>query len=366
MKAITRIPLKNGYSKGDRCMNLTELQIQLRSIEEHISDLQTEIEKTKPQPEDEKKAMFEKITELASKYPLESRRFPKSSNVDVKSYISCLAYISLADDSKIYDKLLYLCRLSHGMGLPVPSEDIFRMGLEIDEKYFDKACSKLKSQKYSFLADTLILVNITEEATEASFRLIADIAKIFECEKEDLRAAAMVAKAVLMEDFNVLKQIPVPSRNRWMGQFKEHIPAAWIKAQRIKCGQLCTEIKKNSSTFSNFYNPLKTVMEESGGETSFPCVIKNRLQAGTIVQVGDVLISYEESVRRMKTTHWYDVNYGTVKEQKTIAAPCDGVVFFIESNKKGSTAAQSEKYIEVYVVSYFDEYAAFSDWHKKK
>lgn len=47
-------------------MNLTELQIQLRAIEEHISDLQTEIEKMKPQPEDEKKAMFEKITELAS------------------------------------------------------------------------------------------------------------------------------------------------------------------------------------------------------------------------------------------------------------------------------------------------------------
>lgn len=355
-------------------MNLTELQIQLRAIEEHISDLQTEIEKMKPQPEDEKKAMFEKITELASKYPLESRCFPKSSNVDVKAYISCLAYISLADDSKIYDKLLFLCRLSHGMGLPMSSEDVFRMGLEIDEKYFDKACSELKSQKYSFLADALILVNITEKATEASFRLIADIAKIFECEKEDLRAAAMVAKAVLMENFNVLKQIPVPSRNRYMGQFKEHIPAAWIKAQRIKCGQLCTEIKKNSSTSSNPYYPFKTVIGESAGETSSPCVIKNRLQAGVIVHAGDVLISYEESVRRKKassTTLWYaaalaEANYETVKEQKTITAPCDGVVFFIESNKKGSTADQSEKYIEVYVVSYFDEYAAFSDWHKKK
>lgn len=52
-------------------MNLTELQIQLRSIEEHISE--AEIEKMKPQPEDEKKAMFEKITEMAAKFPLESR-----------------------------------------------------------------------------------------------------------------------------------------------------------------------------------------------------------------------------------------------------------------------------------------------------
>lgn len=355
-------------------MNLTELQIQLRSIEERISNLQAEIERMKPQPEDEKKAMYEKITELASKYPLESRRFQESSIVDVKAYISCLAYISLADDSKIYDKLLFLCRLSYGMGLPMPSEDVFKMGLEIDEKCFDKACSELKSRKYSFLADALTLVNITEEATEASFKLIADIAKIFECEREDLRVAAMVAKAVLMEDFNVLKQIPVPSKNRWMGQFKEHIPEAWIKAQRIKCGQLCTEIKKKISRSYNPYYPLRTVMGESATETSSPCVIKNRLQAGAVVQAGDVLVTYEESVRKKKassTTILYaaalsGANYETIKEQKTMTAPCNGILFFIENNKNDSAADQSEKYIEVYVVSYFDEYAAFSDWCEKK
>ena len=359
-------------------MNLTELQIQLRSIEEHISVLQAEIEKMKPQPEDEKKVMFEKITELASKYPLESRCFPKTSNVDVKAYISCLAYISLADDSKIYDKLLFLCRLSHGMGLPVSSEDVFRMGLEIDEKYFDKACSELKSQKYSFLADALILVNITGEATEASFRLIADIAKIFECEKEDLRAAAMVAKAVLMEDFNVLKQIPVPSKNRWMGQFKEHIPAAWINAQRIKCGQLCIESKNVNLIMPSTYYPLKRGGREYSAETSTPCIIKNRLDAGTIVQAGDVLVSYEERVKKKKqnTNSSYssiferyvgenETNYETVVEKRMLNAPCDGIVFFIESIKKGDTANQITKYIEVYVVSYFDEYVEFCKWHKK-
>lgn len=369
-------------------MNLTELQIQLRSIEEHISDLQAEIEKMKPQPEDEKKAMFEKITELASKYPLESRRFPKSSNVDVKAYISCLAYISLADDSKIYDKLLFLCRLSRGMGLPMPSEDVFKMGLEIDEKYFDKACSELKSQKYSFLVDALILVNITEEATESSFRLIADIARIFECEKEDLRAAAMVAKAVLVEDFNVLKQIPVPSKNRWMGQFREHIPADWIKAQRVKCGSLCTEqylpkvgSSSTSSSVASFTAILAASNQTGCGSVekytkNTPCTVKQRLNAGTVVKKGEELVSYEESVKKKKPnsnsaysfllTSVSESNYETVIEKKVLTAPCDGVVFFIESNKKGAVSERLDTFLEVYVVSYFDDYAEFSDWHKKK
>lgn len=368
-------------------MNLTELQIQLRSIEEHISDLQAEIEKMKPQPEDEKKAMFEKITELASKYPLESRCFPKSSNVDVKAYISCLAYISLADDSKIYDKLLFLCRLSHGMGLPLSSEDVFKMGLEIDEKYFDKACSELKSQKYSFLADALILVNITEEATEASFRLIADIAKIFECEKEDLRAAAMVAKAVLTEDFNVLKQIPVPSKNRWMGQFHQHIPATWIKSQRVKCGEICTEqyMPKSDSSSVSFFaaiiaNAQTGLNEMEKYSKNNPCVVKKRLNAGTVVKKGEELVLYEESVKKKKQNSnssysspflaavmaTSETNYETIVEKRTLNAPCDGVVFFIESNKKGAVSEHMDKFLEVYVVSYFDDYAEFCDWHKKK
>ena len=354
-------------------MNLTELQIQLRSIEEHISNLQEEIEKMKPQPEDEKKAMFDKITELASKYPLKSGGFPKSSNVDVKAYISCLAYISLADDSKVYDKLLFLCRLSHGMGLPMSSNDVFKMGLEIDEKYFDKACSDLKSQKYSFLTDALILVNLTEEATEASFRLIADIAKIFECEKEDLRAAAMVAKAMLTEDFTLLKQIPVPSKNRWMGQFRQHIPVTWIKSQRVKCGEICTEQympKFRSNLYSSvaqFGAMLPKDKLDLNEVKNNPCVVKKRLKAGAVVKKGEELISYEESVENKKpnsnSTSIFSVNlvsklnYGTVIEKKVLTAPCDGVVFFIESNKKCAVSERMDK---------FDDYAEFCDWHKKK
>lgn len=366
-------------------MNLTELQIELRTIEEHISDLQAEIEKMKPQPEDEKKNMFKKITKLALKYPLESRRFPKTSNIDAKAYISCLAYISLADDSNIYDKLLYLCRLSHSMGLPVSSEDVFKMGLEIDEKYFDKACSELKSQKYSFLADALILVNITEKATEASFILIADIAKIFECEKEDLCAAAMVSKAVLVEDFNVLKQLPTPSKNRWMGQFRQHIPETWIKTQRVKCGSLHTEhyLPKSSSLASSLETLLDTSLQSGYNTTEkytkiTPCIVKKRLNTGTVVKKGEELVSYEESIKKKKqnnhpffshfvaTMTTNEINSETIIEKKSLTAPCDGVVLFIESNKSGAIPGYMDKFLEVYVVSYFDDYAEFCDWYKKK
>lgn len=51
-------------------MNFTELQMELRSIEEHISQLHNEIEKMKPQIEEEKKTDFEAISRLARKHPV--------------------------------------------------------------------------------------------------------------------------------------------------------------------------------------------------------------------------------------------------------------------------------------------------------
>ena len=341
-------------------MNLTELQMQLRSIEEHISDLQAEIEKMKPQPEDEKKAMFEKTTKLAKKFPLNNRRFPKFSNVDVKTYISCLAYISLADDCKIYDKLLYLCRLSHGMGLPITSEDLYRIGLEFDEKDFDKNCSVIKDQKYSFLVDALILVNITEEATEASFRLIADIANNFGCGKEEFRTIAMVAKAVLTDNYDVLKNMPVPNKNQWMGQFKEIIPPEWIRSQRKKCGMICIEKLTYLIMTSIFGKDSMYTGKDQG-----PCVVKKQIQAETIVHKGDILVSYEE--------YEPPTRFGQecITKEKTITSPCNGVVFFMESDgngkkiNKGDTI-EDDVYLEVYVVSYFDDYSDFCEWHKKQ
>lgn len=356
-------------------MNLTELQMQLRSIEEHISGLQMEIEKMKPQPEDKKKIMFEKITEIASKFPLQNRHFSKASMIDVR------AYISLADDNNIYDKLLFLCRLSHGMGLKMSSEDIFKAGLDVDEKYFEKACSELKGQKYSFLTDALILVNITQQASEASFRLIADIAIIFECEKEDLRVAAMVAKAVLVEDFNILKQIFMPSKNRYMGQFRQHIPLSWIKAQRVKCGSLCTEQYLPKDVFTLNFEALlavynkeiaaynKKVNEPEKYTKNTPYIVKKRLNAGTVVKKGKELVIYEEKVKKRSANSYYSSSiskddYETVI--RSITAPCDGVVFFIESDKKGEVSEHTDKFLEVYVVSYFDDYNEFCEWHKKK
>lgn len=354
-------------------MNLTDLQVELRSIEHRISSLQAEIEKMKPQPEDEQKRLFDHITEMAAQYPLGQRNYPAIFTDELKhTYITCLAYITVVDENKIHEKLLYLCRLAFGMDMTVTAEMIIQMGMAVEKAYFTKACLELKEVKYPFLTEALILANLTEEASEATFSLIADIAKIFECDKEELRVAAYVARGVLTADMSILQQLPVPSKNRFMGKFREHIPNVWIQKQRRKCGAICVEKKA-------IQGPYIRLLTKNAAESTRLCKVKDRVQAGTVVKKGDVLISYfyeekspveevEESFAellslRIKRTKQDII---TAEKEKNLIAPCDGVVFFVEGEEHDSSKGETRNMIFVYVVSYFDDYAEFCQWHEKR
>lgn len=337
-------------------MNLTDLQKQLRAIEEHAAALQVEIEKMKPQPENRKKEVLEGITKIATQYPLKNRKLPKEMAELSQSYITCLAYIMLAENNKIYEKLLYLSRLARGMGVLVSSEDILRMGMEVDKEYFENACAELKELKYLFLTDTLILANISEEAANITLSLIADIAGIVECDKDDLRAAAYVAKAVLTEDFDVLRQLPIPNKNHWMGQFRQHIPASWINAQRMECGRVCIETTRRGIGIAD--NSMKTWKTN---------MIKNKLQLDSIVKRGDALVVYEQGEDPVSSFFKsIRIEPNSRPKEETIQAPCNGIVFYIEDEKYDSSKEETRKELVVYVVSYFDDYKDFCKWYKNK
>ena len=333
-------------------MNLTDLQVELHAIEDRISSLQNEIEKMKPRSEDEKIAALEQITKAAAQYPLECSDMKEQAEDTKKDYIVCLTHITLADESNIHEKLLYICRLAKGMGLQMSAETILRMGMEVDKIYFDRACLELKQWKYSLLTDALILANITKEATDATFSLIADLSKIMECDKEELRVIAHVAKAVLTNDFNVLSQIPSLTKNRWMGQFQHHIPASWIKSKRELCGKYFTGVMPSGAM---------------GGQK-----VKHRLPAESLVKKGDVLVAYEgespEEIFSDKTAFLWlrSSEQQNLPAEKTILAPCDGIVFFIEGKTLLSATQITMECVYAYVVSYFDDYKDFCQWHKKK
>lgn len=322
-------------------MNLTELQYELRDIEKHISQLHFEIENMKPKTEEEKKKDFDVITRLAKQHPIKGLGISNASDVQKKLFISSLSYLLLAEERNMYARLLYLCRLAYGINLKMTVEDIYTLGLEFESKDIDKLCMDLEKFKGSYLIEAFIIANLLEESSTKILSIIADIAEIMGCDREEIRVLAQIAKSKLMDDLDVVNCIPLPYKNRWTGKFEDYISKSWIKSQREKCIEICT--KK--------YFKINPILVSS--KVKIPCIVKNKVESGSIVKNGTTIIEYEEEVNE---------NYTVKKELRKITSPKDGIAFFAKTKKKSAVSGKEDEYLCVYVVSYFDEYSDFCKW----
>lgn len=345
-------------------MDLTDLQVELCSIEQRIAALHLEIEKMKPQTEKEKKENFEAITKLARKHPLTNSVMSSVPEPIRKQLIGGLSSLLQTDEKDSYEGLLYLLRLSCGWGLELSAEDIYRAGLKFNLEDIEKSCAVLQEYKHTYLVETFVIAGLAEEKWNEKLVAIADMAVLMKCDKEEVQVTAQVAKCRLTGDWDSLKELPVPSGSRWMGKLGEYIPKEWIIGQRIRCGCLCeTKWEHPYIGFGFFMLPVS----DKPPVEKHPCIIKSKVQAGNIVRKGSFLLEYEEEEESNNNTGLYRVEESKPRVKKTITAPCNGIVYFIENNIKRVIQNQNkyDKYLNVYVISYFDKYEDLCEWHKE-
>ena len=353
-------------------MNLTDLQLELRSIDEHIANLHSEIKKMKPQPEEEKKTDFEQVTKLAEKDPVTRYSISEAATETKKIMISSLAYMLLLDESDFYNRLLYLCRLAKGCGYDATAEDIYKSGLEFEMTDINTLCNTIAEYKDSYLVEALIIANYSKESSVEILSMIADMAQCLDVSKEQLRVLGMTAKGVLMNDMDILLDIPVPSKNMWNGRLKDYLTDQWLEKQRHICGILYNKqnVFKAKDSYDNSKSRMENMFLGHMNLEELSCTIKSKLNSGSIVQKGDVICSYIEQEKIVSSEIEELVEEGLVSsdeleyfsEEKSIVAPCDGIVYFIDGRQSGII---KDKYIAIYVVSYFDDYSKFVAWYQK-
>ena len=96
-------------------MDLTELQIQLRTIENQMAALQDEIEKMKPKAEDFKQEMYDKINFLAKRFPFKERlTFSKAKELK-KDYINIMILNSVFEISRTFFQRYCMQHLSYNL-----------------------------------------------------------------------------------------------------------------------------------------------------------------------------------------------------------------------------------------------------------
>ncbi|MCD8109569.1 MAG: hypothetical protein LUE14_05660 [Clostridiales bacterium] len=334
-------------------MNLTELQTELRRMENQIHGLYAEMETMKLLLEgsQQRGGGFKEIDKLAGNYPI--KRFGMVAAPCPIKYrlIVMLSYVCLSDAKNTYNGLLYLCRLAAGAGFRPDAEKFYKSGLQMKED-IQMLCDDLQPYKHIFLVESLIILNIQGKEDFHRISLIADLAMLMGCDKEEMNVIALIAGSVITDDINIIKSMPLPSENRWSGTFRAYIPRDWVVTRRMKCITICTErhILRNMSLrhMSAFDRAL---YQPPYFSTKNPCVVVDRQPDGTIVKKGQAVLIYKEN---------------SEAEEKYVCAACDGIVCFIDEEKASDVHGKKDKYLSVYIISFFDDYDDFIAWHENK
>lgn len=317
-------------------MTLTDLQVQLRSIEQSLSVLQTEIEKMKPKASAENKQNFEKITRQAKQFPIENETLLQQEKSIRKSYIAGLSYLLNVDHDGFVDKLMYLCRISYGVDLSLSAEEIIQLGMQFESEDLEKFQFDLANCAYHFLVDGLTIAGLTGQPSETLLSIIADFAQLLGCDKDDLCVTSYIAKANLTQNTDILKQIPVSQIKKDLSVYRPCVSTAWIEAQRVECGKYTKYTLKGG---------ILAFFEEKSNLIIIQNII---VQSNALVQKGDAILLYKQSA-----------------ENKKLFASDNGRVIFIENEEMGY-CGDLETRLYVYIVSYFDDEKSVQEWHKKR
>lgn len=334
-------------------MDLTQLQAELRAVENKMSELQAEIEKMKPRPQEDTAADYAKIAKAAKQNPLNNPTLKAADEHTKKSYLSGLAYLSFAGQPVDMDRLLYLTALSEGIGYGYEPESLVTLGMRMDENAFEYVSEAVRPHRISFMTDAFVLANMTGAADTSMLEALTGMAHILGCTADDMKVVAAVAKAVLTDNFDMLDNVPPAQACKYSGQFKGHIPESWLEKRRV----VHLEDK-----------PIAVALFRSKKNEQVATV-------GAFVHKGDVLLSYdyEDKVLNIanalvRAAALAAKKKNTIQHYK-LKSVTEGYFYVIErgrsvKNATGENVTNNERYY--YVISPFDDLTSLEKWHDAK
>lgn len=346
-------------------MNLTQLQQELRMIEDHIVALHGEIENMKPREAEERKTDYDRITQLAKKNPVENLVIKEAPSEIKKMIMGNLSNFILSEEDDFTERLLFLTRLAVGSDLEPSAEKLYQIGLEFEFGNLEQFSQLDREYKDTFLVEALILANLTRKASDKMLNQIADLAAVMDYDKEELRVLGMVAKGVLLADLDFVLGMPVPKENIWRGRLRDFFTEDWLKEKRVLCGKIC--VKK----VSYLYSYMDAVLGKSKEELQYiiqKTKILNQLEDGSIVKKDTIVCKYKESESILDSDREFVLGKpfsfmnkaAKIEESRptmqevTMTAPCNGVLNVIKYTYASEVKGKQDEYEAFYVVSYFD------------
>ena len=314
-------------------MNITDIQLELRKMEQDMakmqqkmSELEIELEDFKPKSKTKETVDFKKAEIMAKVKPIPNRKLKNADDFVKRTYFKFLAMLADIDSSDSFNKFLFVARINYGVEYNVSLEDIAASGVGMQERDLNDIAESLEEYKYSLLADSLILANVSGNISEKLIKPISTMANFFSCDKEDMKVISTVSMCVLVNNFDKLDTLKIET-NKWAGVFTHYIPENWLE-RRMSLVETRLERSQDST---------KTI--KSGYRIGGKILNHYNIKDGFVAKKGIKLAYYGGSGR-------YD-------ESRDIISDKDGVVLILSFN---DVSHSDDELDEIYIIHPFDDF----------
>lgn len=319
-------------------MNLTEIQVELRKVNNTLQYLSNELEELKPKSDAEQKKLYDKIDSLAKSYTIQNNMLINSDIQVKKTYLKILSFVTQHSQSDLEEKLCFLMRISNGIHYSDSSEEIVRLGMNVDQEDLSDIQQFDRSVGFSLIVDALLLISLDGKPKEKDMEFVVSLAQILGFDEEEMVVLSTMATAVLTNNFDLLGGISVITKDQWRGVFNHYIPKEWRERQVICCG-VYSDNEESISESISFLSYKYTALKKSGEYVK---------EGDMIIRTSENLISQAEMFESM-----FNLKNRTNRKiresidglnKSDIIAPISGVVNYHQCQ---------DATIKVYVLGYF-------------
>lgn len=326
-------------------MNITDIQLELRKIEEQLKALEVELEEFKPDKNKINESQLKEIERLAKKIPIKNKAIKAADESVKKYYIQFLSMLAYNDGKKVEDKLLFICRVAYGADYNLSASEIKLLGADTNQNTPGDIIDQVGKYYMWLITDALIVASLGGTPSEDNIKLITTVASTMGCSREDMKIISTVVTCVLKNNFDPLDKLEINS-GKYLGIFTRYLPEEWL-------------IKRRAAV---------------------PFDKEKQVATAVYVKNGDAIIS-EQNIYRFHKIEKYDMSHYYDKELVSgriyEKAPSDGIVLIDYSESKYSYAdyvqrggkhdmlnifnQKREKKDKYYIVNYFYIVSCFDD-----
>lgn len=190
------------------------------------------------------RAFYEK--DLATRIPFDTHPLKEANDYAKELYVTMLAAILQYEHEPLREQIIFLERISVGVGIEMPVQEIMKRAQMMDEKFAKDFYEEFVEQSLTenFVVDALVMTHCVDKVNEKQLVFLSEIVDVLGISKELFKENVNFSKAILgLQNDNILDIVSLNGSMKVFSEFKYYL-STFMKSTKPTKQMLDSMIEK--------------------------------------------------------------------------------------------------------------------------